>query len=434
MQNEVRNKIDDNIVLRCMNGDEIAFKEIYTEYYNRIYFQAYLMLQNKEASVDIVQDTFVTVFKQINNLQEPKAFHNWIKKIAYHKTLDFIRKNKKQVSLTNEDIDSFYASNISDAKKNTNMEDTLVKEYVIKAILNLTPSLKSVALLYFYEDLKVEEIAEVLHISANLVSVRINRAKKQMKQFLQEKEVTPSIYRYDGFIPYVIPAIGMWASETALPFEQIQLAYTSLELATGASLLSASSLSDSVSIATKAVATKGVILASSVLVGVVGVTYFTQTSDQVDAVSVRITEVIYNEEFTNKPIEVSVEADGDYDYLSIDGQKGNQIVENGKYVIQIMGASKVLDQKEIEIKNIDKTPPQCIKQEVVGTQIILGFQDELSSIDKNSIMLNGSKQGFQFDELKQEVVIDYDMLSNLHLEVSDLAGNYTDVLIDMVEE
>lgn len=434
MQNEVRNKIDDNIVLRCMNGDEIAFKEIYTEYYNRIYFQAYLMLQNKEASVDIVQDTFITVFKQINNLQEPKAFHNWIKKIAYHKTLDFIRKNKKQVNLTNEEIDSFYASNISDAKKNTNMEDSLVKEYVIKAILNLTPSLKSVALLYFYEGLKVEEIAEVLHISANLVSVRINRAKKQMKQFLQEKEVTPSIYRYDGFIPYVIPAIGTWASETVFSIEQVQLAYTSLELATGTSLLSASSLSNSASIATKAAVTKGIILVSSVLAGVVGATYFTQTSDQVDVVSVRIKEVIYNKEFTNKPVEVSVEADGNYDYLSIDGEKGNQIMENGKYVIQIMGASKVLDQKEIEIKNIDRTPPQCIKREVIGTQIILGFQDELSSIDKDSIMLNGSKQGFYFDELKQEVIIDYDMLNNLHLEVSDLAGNYTDVLIDMVEE
>lgn len=60
-------------VRRAANGEQSAFAELYAMSYNKVYFYAYRMLQNKEDAIDIVQEVFITVFTKIGELKNPKA-------------------------------------------------------------------------------------------------------------------------------------------------------------------------------------------------------------------------------------------------------------------------------------------------------------------------------------------------------------------------
>lgn len=136
------------------------------------------ILKNDDDTCDAIQETLVSAYKNLKSLREPKYFSSWIIKILINKCYDIIRKNKK-ITYLNEKMqieeDAYYDMYCSESEL----------ENVLK---QLEDNLKTVVVLYYYDDLPVAEIANILNIPEGTVKSRLSRARDKIYTILKKEE------------------------------------------------------------------------------------------------------------------------------------------------------------------------------------------------------------------------------------------------------
>ena len=172
---------------KLINGDMKYFEDIYIEYYDKVYFIALGVLKNEQDSEDITQEVFTQVYKSINNLDDIDKFNAWISRIALSKSIDSIRKKKR---INNKESYGDYDFNNIESEES--IESNLIEYERNKLILNLIhqlPDKKRIVLtLFYYNELKIEEIAKVIDCPVGTVKSRLNSAKKELKVLLTNQE------------------------------------------------------------------------------------------------------------------------------------------------------------------------------------------------------------------------------------------------------
>ena len=87
------NKRITNAVIRLKDGEMQAFEELYALTHDKVYFLALKMLHNEEDALEIVQETYLSVYRSIGKLYNPQVFNTWLSKIVVNKCRDFLGKN-----------------------------------------------------------------------------------------------------------------------------------------------------------------------------------------------------------------------------------------------------------------------------------------------------------------------------------------------------
>ncbi|MFV0394618.1 MAG: RNA polymerase sigma factor [Coprobacillaceae bacterium] len=185
--------VPENIIIRAQGGDKEAFTIIYKSYYNKVFFTAMHFFNDKEVAHDVVQEVFIRVYRKVNSLNEPKAFHSWIQRITYNECLNRTRKKTNIIDLGDDmDIDDFSDEETLDPSDA--LEQQRMKEVVITSLETMSIPLKSVGLLRFNEELKIDEIADILDIPKGTVNSRINKIKRILKTDLESQGISPLHY------------------------------------------------------------------------------------------------------------------------------------------------------------------------------------------------------------------------------------------------
>lgn len=162
---------------------ENKFKEIYEKESDSIFRFCLTRVSDREQALDITQDAFMRLW---NNMQEEKNIQNYrafIFTITRNLIIDWYRK-KKSVSLENiieQEGESFDQIDLNI------MNDIELKsdgKYVLNKISELSETYQTPIYLRFVEDLTITEISEMLKISANATSVRINRGLEELKKII----------------------------------------------------------------------------------------------------------------------------------------------------------------------------------------------------------------------------------------------------------
>lgn len=134
---------------------------------------------------DILQDVFIKVYLNINDYDESLIFSSWIYRITYNYLIDWHRKNKKHIGISLDDADSKLVHILEDENIRVD-EQSLIDaeriEIVKQEIKKLPQGYQDILILKFFEDKSYEEISDILKISTSSVGVKINRAKKILKQ------------------------------------------------------------------------------------------------------------------------------------------------------------------------------------------------------------------------------------------------------------
>ena len=154
------------------------FEIIYNEYYYLLFKVAYSYTLNRSDAEDIVQESFIKFFnvkKTINDKDKLKAY---LVRIVVNKSIDFLRSNKNKISYNSE-----YVESISDDKNNGN--DNL---NILKNVLALKESYKTVILLHYYDNYSIKEIACILKISETNVKTRLSRARDMLREMIKKGE------------------------------------------------------------------------------------------------------------------------------------------------------------------------------------------------------------------------------------------------------
>ncbi len=183
-------RTDEEIITEYKNGNEESLKELLDRYLTSLYnFAAHLV--NKNEAPDIVSETFIKVWKNIDRFDAEKAsFKTWIFTIAKNTATDFLRKKKSLLfsdiaNSKDEEVNSF-AENISD---DTVLPDAALQKVQDANVLNnildgLQPKYREVLLLHYQEEMTFDEIGKVLGKPLNTVKSHHRRALLEMRKKL----------------------------------------------------------------------------------------------------------------------------------------------------------------------------------------------------------------------------------------------------------
>lgn len=168
-------------IIRWQSGNYDAFNKIYTRYYERIYWLCFNILKVEEDAMDATQETFIEVLKGIDNLRNVKAFYSWIRKIAVCICNKIIIKNKKVLIINDEDFKLYKDS--EEQRPEVIVLKSENRDLMLSSINRLKAKKRDVILLYYYKDLDIQTISEVLNCPVGTVKSRLNSARNDLKNY-----------------------------------------------------------------------------------------------------------------------------------------------------------------------------------------------------------------------------------------------------------
>ena len=157
---------------------EQKIAEYVMENKENFYRLAYSYVQNQEDALDIVQDAIHKAMLS-NTLKDDKAIKSWFYKIIVNTSLDLLRRRKK-LTVVDDTTLQLHSQGVSDHYENTDLH---------RALNELSPDYRSVIVLRYFEDLKIEEVAEILDLNISTIKTRIYKGLKLLRIQMEDLNI-----------------------------------------------------------------------------------------------------------------------------------------------------------------------------------------------------------------------------------------------------
>ncbi len=172
----------DELVERCLRGDTRGYKEIYARYSKAMFNTCLRMLNNMTEAEDVLQESFIEAFKNLERFEYRTSFGGWLKQICINRSINQLKKrNTNRV-----DMESIAGFDSADEQQVDEAEISLQVESVKKAIMKLPDGYRTVLNLYLLEGYDHGEIAGILHVAESTTRTQYMRAKQKLLQLLKE--------------------------------------------------------------------------------------------------------------------------------------------------------------------------------------------------------------------------------------------------------
>lgn len=163
---------------KAVNGDREAFNRLIIQNKEAMYKTAIVILKNEDDTYDAIQECLIKMYKNIKNLQNIESFNFWSKRILINSCYDIINRNKKVVNINLKVMDTY---------EETREDIYDCDDEVVKLLDKIEPDLRLTAVLYYYDELSIKEIAEMLNIPLGTVKSRLSRARNKLYQLLKKE-------------------------------------------------------------------------------------------------------------------------------------------------------------------------------------------------------------------------------------------------------
>jgi len=180
------------LIERAKAGDESCFESLILGCQNKAYNIALRYLKNEEDAMDALQESFIKIYRHLNNFKEDSRFDTWVYRIIVNTCNDFLRKNSNR-----KNTDSIY--------KTENEKETVIEipdssgspehvyenkektDYILSCLDKMTLEQKEIILLRDVHGFSYEEISEILDCSIGTVKSRINRSRLKLRELYLEQ-------------------------------------------------------------------------------------------------------------------------------------------------------------------------------------------------------------------------------------------------------
>lgn len=178
---------DEQLIAEFQAGDERAFVELVDRYKDRLVHFVYRFLNDMTDAEDLVQETFLKVYKKKHAYREIAKFSTWIYTIAGNLARSELRKRKRRKTYTMSSL-SFDDNEFTPVDTDKDTEGIVFNSYageeIMKAIENLPEPFKTITILRDIQELSYEDISTILDIPMGTVKSRVNRARLKLQETL----------------------------------------------------------------------------------------------------------------------------------------------------------------------------------------------------------------------------------------------------------
>lgn len=175
-------------------GDEAAFEELVTLFERPVYNLIYRLLPNPADAPDVVQETFLKVFRSVGSFRGESSLKTWVYRIAVNEAHNhrrwFSRKRGAEVGLDDESRDGLTLQQCIEDPGQSPFDTVRGRETmaaVEDALAALKPDFRSAVVLRDIEELHYDEIAEILNLNLGTVKSRILRGREALRQELDKR-------------------------------------------------------------------------------------------------------------------------------------------------------------------------------------------------------------------------------------------------------
>lgn len=186
------NVLEARLARLALKGDQRAFAELVGLYQDKLFHMAYRMLYNRQEAEDVVQETFLRVYKNLERYDESLKFSTWIYRIATNLCIDRLRKRKPSYSLDaestdHEGLDGYSMIPSDDRTPESELLLSETQRIIHDSIDSLPPKYKTIMMLRYIQEMSLQEIGDVLDMPVTTIKTRVHRGREFLRKKLEHK-------------------------------------------------------------------------------------------------------------------------------------------------------------------------------------------------------------------------------------------------------
>lgn len=179
----------DSVIEKAISGDAKAFAQIYNNYKNMVAKLAYNITGSYRDVEDIVQDTFLQVYKSLHSFERESKFSTWLFRVTINVSLQHLRKKKKEgKTQSGPNVDEMKNLSSPEPDPEQNLQVAERRKILMEVLEKISQKKRIVFILHELHGISAEEIAKILHIPILTVRTRLFYARKAIYTVLMNDE------------------------------------------------------------------------------------------------------------------------------------------------------------------------------------------------------------------------------------------------------
>lgn len=160
-----------------------AFEVLVNTYKERLYWHIRRIVLSHDDTDDVLQNTFIKVYKNIENFKGDSKLYSWMYRIATNEAITFINKKSRKLGITSEELQE---STINNLQSDVYFEGEEIQLKLQQALATLPEKQKLVFNMKYFQEMKYEEISEILETSVGGLKASYHLAVKKIETYLKE--------------------------------------------------------------------------------------------------------------------------------------------------------------------------------------------------------------------------------------------------------
>lgn len=162
---------------------EEAFRELLQLYQERLYWQIRNIVKNHDDADDVLQNTFIKIFRNIGKFKGESQLFSWMYRIATNEAITFLNNRAKKQHITSEELQQQILENL---ENDVYFEGDEIQLKLQKAIASLPQKQQQVFNMKYFQELKYKEMSEILETSVGALKASYHHATKKIEDFLKQ--------------------------------------------------------------------------------------------------------------------------------------------------------------------------------------------------------------------------------------------------------
>jgi RNA polymerase sigma factor (sigma-70 family) len=167
--------------LKEKNTQEQAFRTLVTTYKERLYWHIRRIVLNHDDTDDVLQNTFIKIYRHIEDFKGESALYSWMYRIATNEAITFLNNKAKKYNMTNEELQNKMVKNL---ESDVYFEGDDIQLKLQKAIAALPEKQRLIFNMKYFENMKYEDISKIIDTSVGALKASYHHAVKKIEHYV----------------------------------------------------------------------------------------------------------------------------------------------------------------------------------------------------------------------------------------------------------